>query len=152
MPAGPIDARNRFSWNDVVVAVPPSKDHESRVGAQSRQCHHPPDVPDQRKSHEGGEERTDEAGRAVPRHLDIEIAGGLRADVCFLALALLDVPIGPLALDARRHGEVEGGRWGGRRPFERAPVPGIAGPVAKRLAPANADDELYDLQNYSGQD
>ena len=42
-------------------------------------AHHPPDVPDQRKAHERGEEGADEAGRAVPRHFDVGIVRLRRA-------------------------------------------------------------------------
>src|ERR1700719_4851264 len=89
---GPIYARDRFRWNDVLVLVPPGKDDEGRVGAQCGQAHHPPDVPDQRETHEGREEGTDEAGWAVPRHLDICV-GGLLAEPRLLEGALLHPPI-----------------------------------------------------------
>src|SRR5882757_268661 len=152
MSVGPIDARDRFSRNDVLDPVPPGEDNEGRVCAQCGQGHQPPDVPDQRESHEGGEEGANESGRAIPRHLDLRI-GGLLAELRLLAsAALLHVPVGVRALDAWEYRKVEGWRRRGCCPFEGASVPGIAGLVAKRLAPTNTDGELYDLQDYSGQD
>src|SRR5205085_9467158 len=95
-------------------------------------------------------ESANEAGWTIPRHFDFRITG-LLAELCLLARALLHGPVGLLAFDVRKHREVEAWRRRGRRPFERAPVPRIAGRVAKRLAPADADDELRDLQDYSDQ-
>ncbi len=112
----------------------------------------PPDVPDQREAHEGREEGADEAGRAVARHLDVLDRRGSSPSVGLLRRALLHAPVGVLALDMRQHGEVEGRRRRGRRPFQRAAVPGIAGHVAQLLAVADADHELRDLQHDAGQD
>ena len=148
---GPVDARDLVGRNDVFVLIPPGEDNEGRVCAHGGQGHDPPDVPDQRESHEGGEEGADEAGRAVPRHLDIRI-DGLVAQRRLLDRALLHAPVGVLAFDVRQNGEIEGRRRRGGRPFQRAPIPRIAGLVAKLLPLANADGELRDLQDDPGQD
>src|SRR5215471_254939 len=54
--------------------------------------------------------------------------------------ALFCHPIGIPAVDPWKHGEVEGRRRRGRRPLERAPVPGIARHIAKLLPIAEAHD------------
>ena len=61
--------------NDVFVMVTPGEHDEGRERADAAQNHHPPDVPDQREAHDGGEERADETGRRVPGHLDVVIFG-----------------------------------------------------------------------------
>jgi len=147
-PVGSIDARDCVCRNDVLVDVPPGKDDERRVGAQSGQADHPPDVPDQRETHNSREERAHEAGWAVPWHLDLRI-GGFFAEPRLLEGPLLHAPVGVFALDIREHGEVEGWRRGRCRPFEGAPVPGIAGLVTKPLTPSDADSELRNLQAYA---
>src|SRR5450631_4723215 len=43
-------------------------------------------------------------------------------------------------------------RWRCRGPFQRPPVPGIAGAVAQLLAVPDTDDELHDLKDDSDQD
>ncbi len=108
-------------------------------------------MPDQRETHDRCEEGADEAGWAVPWHLDFRI-GGLLAEPRLLEGPLLHAPVGLFALDIGEHREVEGRRRGRCRPFEGASIPRIAGLVAKLLTPANADDELRNLQNYSDKD
>src|ERR1700730_7177119 len=147
---GSIYARDRFRWNEVLVRVPPRKDDEGCVGTQRCDAHHPPDVPDQRESHDGREEGANESGWAVPWHFNIGIHG-LLAEPRLLEGALLHAPVGLFALDIGEHREVEGRRRGRCRPFEGAPIPGIAGLVAKLFTPANADDKLRDLQAYPEQ-
>ncbi len=88
------------------MPIPPGEDNEGRVRTQCGQGHDPPDMPDQRESHQGGEEGANEASWAIPRHLDFRIAG-LLAQLRLLARALLYGPVGLLALDAREHREVE---------------------------------------------
>src|SRR2546430_8687863 len=71
--------------------------------------------------------------------------------VCRLLLVkkkLLHPPVGFLALDVGEHGKIEGWRRRRRCPLEGASIPRIADLVAKFLTPANADDELRDLQDY----
>src|ERR1700736_851536 len=148
---GSIDARDRFRWNDVLVNVAPGEYDEGCVGTQCCDAHHPPDVPDQRETHNGSEEGADEAGWTVPWHFNIGIHG-LLTEPRLLEGPLLHPPVGFLALDVGEHGKIEG--WRRRRscPLEGASIPRIADLVAKFLTSANADDELRDLQDYPDKD
>src|SRR6202048_3315733 len=148
---GSIYARDRFRWNEVLVRVPPRKDDEGCVGTQRCDAHHPPDVPDQRESHDGREEGANEAGWTVPWHFNIGIYG-LLTEPRLLKCALLHPPVGFLALDVGEHGKIEGWRRRRRCPLEGAAIPRIAGLVAKFLTSANADDELRELQGYPDKD
>src|SRR5258708_23718398 len=69
-----------------------------------------------------------------------------------LLVACFLLPIGVLSLHIGQDREVEDRRWRGSRPFQRAPVPGIAGAVAQLFAPAYADDELRDLKDDTDHD
>ena len=59
---GPVDPRDVIGRNDVLILVPPGENHECRERANEAHHDHPPDMPDQRESHEGGEERANETG------------------------------------------------------------------------------------------
>src|SRR5215831_11618344 len=108
-------------------------------------------MPDEREAQEGREERTYEPGRAVARQLDVRIDRLVREHL-LPDRALLGLPIGVALFDTGQHSEVEGGRRRGRRPLQRPPVPGIAGRIAQRLATAEADHELRNLQPDSRED
>jgi hypothetical protein len=108
-------------------------------------------MPDEREAQEGREEGAYEPGRAIARQLDVRIGRLVREHV-LPERALLGLPIGVALFDSGQHREVEGGRRRGRRPLQRAPVPGIAGCVAQLLAMAEADHELRDLQPDSCED
>src|SRR5260370_1485729 len=69
-----------------------------------------------------------------------------------LLVACFLLPIGVLSLHIGQDREVEDRRWRGSRPFQPAPVPGIAGAVAQLFAPAYSDDELLDLKDDTDHD
>ena len=141
-PVGAVDARDLFGRNLVFGAVAPGEDDEGRESADEADDDEPPDVPDHAEPREGGEERADEAGRRCSAASRSACRPARRRTLPSLARALLHAPIVVDALDLRQHGEIEGRRRRGRRPFERAARPGIAGRVAQLFAIADADDEL----------
>src|SRR3977135_341375 len=100
MSIGAIDACDNLDRDDILDPIAPGEDNEGRVRAQCGHGHHPPDVPDQRESHEGGEEGADETGWTIPWHLDCRIAG-LVTELRLPARALLNGPIGLRAFDVR---------------------------------------------------
>ena len=101
-------------------------------------------MPDERKADDGGEEGADKSRRTVARHLDRRVIR-LLAQPRRFARAALGLPIVFRLLDLRQHGEIEHRRRRGRRPFERAAVPRIAGHVAQRVLSNDAHDELSHL-------
>src|SRR6202158_1054363 len=72
-PIAAVDARDFVCRNGVLVMVAPGEHDEGGEGADRAYGDHPPDVPDQGKTHDGGEKRADEAGGRVARDLDIPI-------------------------------------------------------------------------------
>src|ERR1700704_3144648 len=92
--------------NNILIMVTPGENNEDGEGADRACDDHPPDMPDQRKAHHGGKERTDEAGRRIARDLNIPI---LR---CFVGPALpgrtlLDLPVGVFAGYLRQECKIE---------------------------------------------
>ena len=65
-----VEARDFFGRNDVLVLVAPGEYDEGGVGADRTCGQQPPDMPDQGETHEGREERADEAGRRIAWNLD----------------------------------------------------------------------------------
>ena len=59
----PIDPGDIVSGNDVLVMVAPGEHDECRESAETPEDNHPPDVPDQGKSHDSREERADKSCR-----------------------------------------------------------------------------------------
>src|SRR6266446_3840159 len=65
-----VDARDLVRRNDVFLDIAPREPDKSRVGEEEPYSDQPPDLPDQPKTGDGGEECGYESGRAVSRHLD----------------------------------------------------------------------------------
>src|SRR6185312_16737844 len=142
------DTRDLSGGNDVFVVVAPGEYHEGRERADPAENDHPPDVPDQGKAHDRRKEGADKSSRRILRHLDISIFG-LSTQRALLPGARLYRPVGVLASDVRHDRKIEH-RWRrGSGPFQRSPVPGIAGDIAQGLTIADADGKLYDLTNHS---
>ena len=135
---GAVDPRDFLGRDLVLGDIAPGKHDEGRVGADEAEHHQPPDVPDQGEAGDDRKERGDEAGRAVARHLDRLVAAARPAGAVLSRACCFMPQYGSSLLDVRQHREVEGRRRRGGRPFQRAPVPGIAGRVAAARAGADA--------------
>src|SRR3984893_11454705 len=88
-----VEPRDFVRRNGALVVVAPGEHDKSGERADRAGGDHPPDMPDQREAHDGGEERADEAGRRIARDLDIAI---LRRFVgpAMLSGVVLELPIG----------------------------------------------------------
>src|SRR6202008_1213899 len=72
---GTVDARDLAGRHDVLSMTAPGELPEGRKPADAADGDEPPDVPDQRKAHEGREEGANKAGRRVAGHLDVLVVG-----------------------------------------------------------------------------
>ena len=94
-PIGAVDARDLGGGNAILGAVSPGEHDEGREGADEADGNQPPDMPDQREAHEGGEERADEARRAVARHFDVRVGAArrpARPAACALPVGIASLP------------------------------------------------------------
>src|SRR5260370_34984802 len=121
-----VDACDFVCRKGILVVVAPGEHDEGGEGADRARGDHPPDMPDQREAHDGGEERADEAGRRIARDLDIPI---LRHFVgpAMLSGVVLALPISVSAGYLGQHGEIEGrrrrrGGHSSERPSQGSPV------------------------------
>src|ERR1700720_4063054 len=86
-PMATVDARGFGCRNGVFVVVAPGEHDEGGEGADRAYGDHPPDVPDQGKTHDGGEERADEAGRRIARDFNVPILRRLVGSALFVGAA-----------------------------------------------------------------
>src|SRR5260370_22507992 len=102
-PIATVDACDFVCRKGILVVVAPREHDEGGEGAERARGDHPPDMPDQREAHDGGEERADEAGRRIARDPDIPILPhfGRPAMLSGVEPAL---PISATARNRRRHG------------------------------------------------
>ena len=128
---GAVDARDLVGRNDVLVAVAPGEHDEGREGADERRAPtiHQMCQISAKPMMVAKNAQTKPVG--LLRGISIVLVVAARRRAALLERALLDAPVGVLALDVGQHGEVEGRRRRRRRPFQRAAVPGIAGHVAQ---------------------
>jgi hypothetical protein len=90
-----VDARDFRCRNHILILVAP-REHDDGEGADRAYGDHPPDVSDQGKTHDGGEERADEAGRRIARDLDISMLR-LFVGPSLLARSFFELPKGVFA-------------------------------------------------------
>src|ERR1700704_5475733 len=125
-PMTAVDPCNFLCRNDILIMVTPGEYHEGGEGTDRACSNHPPDVPDQRKTHHGGEEGADEAGRRIARDLDIPIPWRF-VGRALLVRAVLEFPPGVFAGHFRQKSKIEGRRRRRGGPFQRTAVPRVAG-------------------------
>src|SRR5882762_6403253 len=123
-PMATVDARDFVCRNGILVVVAPGEHDEGGEGADRAYGDHPPDVPDQGKTHDGGEKRADEAGRRVARDLNRSILW-LFLGPSLLGRPFFELPKGVLAGYLGQEREIEGRRRRRGGPFERAAIPGV---------------------------
>src|SRR5450755_2525263 len=70
---GAIDASDLRCRNKIFVVVTPSERDEGRKRADAASRNHPPDMPDQRKARDRGEEGAYKSGRRVPGHFNVAV-------------------------------------------------------------------------------
>ena len=144
-------ARDLFDRDDMLMLVAPRIPDEDREGADQAEDRQPPDVPDDGEAAERGEEGDDHPGRRVQRHFD-RLVIGLLDQLILFDRRLLARPIGLFAMDVGEHREIIVRRRRQRQPFERPPVPRVAGDVAPLLARADRIDELDEGQRDGAED
>src|SRR5262245_26010066 len=76
------------------------EDEERHEGAEDPESRHPPDMPDQGKADDHGEEGVDDAGRSVFRHFDRLVPASLRWLTLAYARERLRRPVGVSSGDA----------------------------------------------------
>ena len=107
-------------------------------------------MPDERKTDEGREKSADKSRGTVAGHFDrFVMRFAFRRQL--LTRAPLHVGIGLHIFDVRKQREIVCRRRRRRRPFERPPIPGIAGDVAQFVATPDADHELDHLADRAAQ-
>src|SRR2546430_2155509 len=106
---GAIDSGHLLGRDFDLVDITPGEDYERHVGANESEYHQPPDLPDQGEPGRDGEERRDESGRTVARHLDGRVLrlGGHRMPDC--TSPLLDCPVRVVIGDLGQDSEIAGG-------------------------------------------
>ena len=111
---------------------------------------HPPDMPDERRSRGStAKNACQKADGAVLRHHDGLVGRGRCGGLSTRLSSCSRRHRVPLTLGQYR--EVPRRRRRGGGPFERPSIPGIAREVAAALAGADADDELHDGKNDTGE-
>src|SRR5580658_5767173 len=111
-----------------LLLIAEREDQECREHSEQAQYYQPPDVPDQRKADDDSKERGDEADGTALGHFDCPVSARRH-----LVGVLLLAPPGVDRRDIWQDGVIPR-RWRrGRRPFQRAAIPRIAGQVAKLL-------------------
>src|SRR5262249_9920418 len=103
-------------------------------------------MPDQRKTRDNGEERSNETGWAIPRHFNRLVGRFGRVPP-----GALHAPERVDRLDRGQHGKIIARRRRRGRPLQGSTVPRVAGHVEATLARADADIELRNLTEDSAE-